>query len=245
MEDVFKCNNCGTQYSARKSYCPACGVHKWYKKPGSHTSTSSEKEHIPQQKEETFKSTPHNNEKIDPKPNPEIIQELEQIDDVEQILTEEITIEDEEDKSIRIIRIIIIALLILINITALNSLINKRKEARTINEYNQAIAFINSGQLQQAGTIILDLEESAEKTFLTGLLYFKAGNYPEAKKYFQDISANPAYSTYIDAMMGYILYTEGKYQESYNAFRRAVSSLPNMENLLDNFNNIRLYIVRD
>ncbi len=244
MEDKIKCDNCHTVYSATMNYCPKCGVHKWYRKPASQPSRhiSADNNHNSRNNKASFEKPAHPHPEIDPVQD---LPKLADIDDVEKILTDEFHIRDAGRKNLKIMRYIIIILLLILNLAAINALVSRRTKAGAVNNYNQVIRNINDGELQKAGEIVIGLEESMEKDFLLGLIYFKAEKYGRAKEYLLKTRNSPVYSSYSDAMISYIFYTEGKFTESYDCIKRAVRSLPDLPNLRENYNNIKLHIVKD
>lgn len=224
-----------------KSYCPMCGVHKWYKKIKEPQNSPAPKPHPA--KEPLAEKPPSVHQSVSVKP--ELIRELADVDDVEMILTEEISISESNEKNIKIMRTIIIILLLLLNLAAVNALVKRNKASSKVTIYNQVIEHINNNELQKAGEIIIDFRDGDEKFFLLALVYFKGNNYSKARDNLLLVQDNPLYSSYSEAMLGYVYYQEGNYQESYNSFRKALRSLPGLKNLNENFNNIRLYIVKD
>lgn len=240
MEDKIRCNNCNTVYPATRNYCPMCGVHKWYKKEDAQSPGNAGTE-----ESRTAKEINKNHTQVHDLKPPASLENLSEIDDVEKILTDEISIQEKGQKNVKAIRSVILILLILLNLTALKALISKKKEAGIIDTYNQVISLINQGEYQKAGEIVVEFDESNDKTFLLGLIYFKAKRYDRAYEYLQKVSDIPAYTAYTDAMIGYIHYHEGRHRESYECFKRALRSLPKLPNLNTNYNNIRLYIVKE
>lgn len=247
MEEKFKCSNCSYEYSISKSYCPACGVHKWYKKPyetrkGTVSAKVSNTGIINEDPPEI--SGPMSGPGA-PKASQGLIEDLAEVDDVELILTDDVHVEDIDDKHKRTMRFIIIILLIILNLSALSSLIKKKRTARINTSYNQAVQYINNNELEKAGGIINEFDNNDEKLFLLGLLNFRAGQYARARDLLEQVAGNSRFSSYADAMLGYVYYQEGDYEKSHEFFRRAMLSLPNFPNLSSNYNTIRLYLVRD